>query len=62
MILISHRIQTLMTADHILVMAGGEVVEEGNHNSLIAHNGIYRKIYDVQTGLSSGGEEEGGGI
>ncbi|MBE6726363.1 MAG: ABC transporter ATP-binding protein [Ruminococcaceae bacterium] len=61
-ILISHRIQTLMTADHILVMAGGEVVEEGNHNSLIAENGIYKKIYDIQTGVSSGEEEEGGGI
>ena len=59
-ILISHRIQTLMAADHILVMAGGEIVEEGNHESLLKRDGIYRKIYDIQTG-ASGGEEEGGG-
>lgn len=60
-ILISHRIQTLMTADHILVMSGGEIVEEGNHDSLLGQNGIYRKIYDIQTGISSGEDKEGGG-
>ena len=59
-ILISHRIQTLMAADHILVMAGGEIVEEGSHDSLLKQNGIYRKIYDIQTGADSGDAEEGG--
>ncbi len=55
-ILISHRIQTLMAADHILVLADGEIVEEGNHAQLLAANGIYKKIYDIQTGAG----EEGG--
>ena len=60
-ILISHRIQTLMTADHILVMAGGEIVEEGTHDALVRQNGIYRKIYDIQTGSVSGADGKGGG-
>ena len=55
-ILISHRIQTLMTADHILVLADGRIVEEGNHAALLAADGIYKKIYDIQTGAG----EEGG--
>ncbi|MCR4906788.1 MAG: ABC transporter ATP-binding protein/permease [Clostridiales bacterium] len=55
-ILISHRIQTLMTADHILVLADGRIVEEGDHAALLAADGIYKKIYDIQTGAG----EEGG--
>ena len=58
-ILISHRIQTLMAADHILVMADGEIVEQGDHAGLIAADGIYKKIYDIQTGVDT--ETEGGG-
>ena len=53
-ILISHRIQTLMTADHIIVMAGGEIVEEGTHEELIRRGGIYQKINDIQTGVEGG--------
>ncbi|MBQ3638127.1 MAG: ATP-binding cassette domain-containing protein, partial [Clostridia bacterium] len=53
-ILISHRIQTLMTADRILVMADGEIVEQGNHAELISEGGIYKKIYDIQTGAEGG--------
>ena len=56
-ILISHRIQTLMAADHILVLADGAVVEEGNHAALLSQNGIYKRIYDIQTGADDG---EGG--
>lgn len=52
-ILISHRIQTLMSADNIIVMSGGHIVEEGNHDSLIKQNGIYKKINDIQTGIDS---------
>ena len=51
-ILISHRIQTLMSADRIFVMANGRIVEEGTHESLLALGGIYKKISDIQTGIS----------
>ena len=55
-ILISHRIQTLMSANHILVMAAGEIVEEGSHEDLLKLGGIYKKIYDIQTGTDTDGE------
>ena len=51
-ILISHRIQTLMSADRIFVMANGRIVEEGNHRTLLELGGIYKKISDIQTGLA----------
>lgn len=56
-ILIAHRITTLMNADLIIVMDQGRVVEEGNHEQLLAKNGIYRRIYDLQSQQSSVGEE-----
>ena len=48
-ILIAHRITTLMNADKIIVMDKGQIREEGSHEELLAMNGIYRKIYDLQT-------------
>lgn len=47
-ILISHRVTTLMQADHILVLEGGRVAEEGNHRQLLERGGVYRRIYDIQ--------------
>ena len=47
-ILISHRITTLMQADRILVLNDGEMAELGTHEELIHHNGIYKSIYDIQ--------------
>jgi len=47
-ILISHRITTLMQADHIVVLDNGRVAEQGSHEELMAHDGIYRKVYDIQ--------------
>ena len=46
--MISHRVTTLMKADHILVLEKGRVVEEGTHEELIGHNGPYRRVYDIQ--------------
>ena len=54
-ILIAHRITTLMNADQIIVMDQGKVVESGTHEELLAKNGIYRKIYDLQS--RSAGQE-----
>lgn len=48
MILISHRITTLMGADQILVLNHGRVEELGTHEKLIQGQGIYRKIYEIQ--------------
>lgn len=47
-ILISHRVTTLMQADCILVLENGRVAEMGTHQQLLDRNGIYRRIYDIQ--------------
>ena len=47
-ILISHRITTLMQADEILVLKDGELSDIGTHHELISHPGIYKDIYDIQ--------------
>lgn len=47
-ILIAHRITTLMQADCIMVLEDGAVAEMGSHEQLMEHHGIYRKIYDIQ--------------
>ena len=47
-ILIAHRITTLMHADNIIVLDHGKIVEQGTHAQLLAHNGYYKKIYDLQ--------------
>ncbi len=46
--IIAHRIQSVMDADLILVLDQGQVVQRGTHEELMAENGIYRQIYDVQ--------------
>lgn len=47
-ILIAHRITTLMQADCIMVLEDGAVAEMGSHEELMKKKGIYRKIYDIQ--------------
>jgi ATP-binding cassette subfamily B protein len=47
-ILISHRVTTLMQADVILVLDGGRIAEMGTHEQLIRQEGIYKNIYDIQ--------------
>ena len=47
-ILISHRITTLMKSDKIFVIDKGAVAEEGTHEELIHHGGLYQQIYDIQ--------------
>ena len=49
-ILISHRITTLMRADVIMVLEEGRVAEIGSHSELVEQNGIYRRVYDLQSG------------
>ena len=51
-ILIAHRITTLMNADQILVLDHGKVSQMGTHQELIHQEGIYKRIYDMQSGLA----------
>ena len=48
-ILISHRITTLSSADKIIVLDRGRIVEEGTHEELKSAGGIYQKIYETQS-------------
>jgi subfamily B ATP-binding cassette protein MsbA len=45
---IAHRLSTIRSADQILVMEGGEIVERGTHAELIEKNGRYKQLYDKQ--------------
>ena len=47
-VLISHRIMTLMHADTIIVLDHGQIAEQGTHKELLEKGGIYKKIYDIQ--------------
>ncbi|TDQ73413.1 peptidase domain-containing ABC transporter [Sphingobacterium yanglingense] len=49
MVVIAHRLSTIAHADNILVLKAGQVVEQGNHEALIALDGIYRGMWDKQT-------------
>jgi ATP-binding cassette subfamily B protein len=57
-LIIAHRIQSIMNADLILVMQDGEIIERGTHEELIKLDGIYRKIFDLQTRIEVELEEE----
>jgi ATP-binding cassette subfamily B protein len=45
---IAQRLRTVRTADQILVLKGGQIVERGRHEELIEQDGLYRQIYDVE--------------
>ena len=62
---IAHRLSTIQSADQILVIEGGQIVERGNHAELLAKAGRYRQLYDKQYRLERNrfinpGEEWGG--
>ena len=52
-VLISHRISTLMNADMIMVLDDGRVAEIGTHSELVEKNGIYRRVFDLQSGIGA---------
>jgi ATP-binding cassette, subfamily B, bacterial len=56
--IIAHRIQSIMIADLILVLDNGRIVQSGQHDKLIAEEGIYRQIYNIQTRIEEELEKE----
>ena len=47
-LLISHRFSTVRMADRIVVLSGGRLIEEGNHQELMARNGLYASMFEMQ--------------
>ena len=47
-LVIAHRLSTIRHADEIIVLQKGEIVERGSHDELLAHNGMYRKLVEMQ--------------
>ena len=56
--IIAHRIQSVMSADLILVFDKGKIVQKGTHETLIGTSGMYRKIFDIQTRIEVELEKE----
>ena len=56
--IIAHRIQTVMDADLILVLDGGRIVQCGTHDELVAQDGTYKQIYELQSRIEVELEEE----
>jgi len=46
--IVAHRLSTIREADVILVMRDGHIVEQGNHEALLARNGFYAELYNSQ--------------
>ena len=49
-IVIAHRLSTLLHMDRVLVFDDGKIVEDGTHSELLAHNGLYKTLWDAQVG------------
>jgi ATP-binding cassette subfamily B protein/subfamily B ATP-binding cassette protein MsbA len=52
-IIIAHRLSTIRNADKIVVLEGRGIAEEGNHETLIQHQGLYYRLYTIQQHLQS---------
>lgn len=53
-LIIAHRLSTIRSVDRILVMHGGELVQEGSHDELITQDGLYRQLYEMQSLMLAG--------
>jgi len=50
-LIVAHRLATILGADRILVMHHGEIRESGTHGELLAKDGLYRRLYQLQFGV-----------
>ncbi|MFA7347872.1 MAG: ABC transporter ATP-binding protein [Desulfurivibrionaceae bacterium] len=57
-IVIAHRLSTIRRADHILVMAGGRIIEQGSHAELAVANGAYRRLLTIFSAGSGAGSSQ----
>lgn len=48
-LVIAHRLSTIKSADEIIVLERGKIIERGTHKELLAHNGIYKKLIELQS-------------
>ena len=48
-IVIAHRLSTIQHADQIVVLQKGEIIEQGTHAELMAAQGVYKRLCDLQT-------------
>ncbi|MFQ5653708.1 MAG: ABC transporter ATP-binding protein [Planctomycetota bacterium] len=57
-LVIAHRLSTLIHADRILVLSQGRVVQQGTHRTLLAEEGLYRRLWRIQSAVEEGFREE----
>lgn len=48
-LVVAHRLATIRSADRIVVMSGGRIVQEGSHDALLGQDGTYRRLYELQS-------------
>ena len=60
--IIAHRIQSVMTADKILVLDKGRIIQQGDHETLIKQPGAYRQIYELQARIEDELQDEIGDL
>ncbi|CAK4868793.1 unnamed protein product [Aphanomyces euteiches] len=55
-LVIAHRLSTVLAANKIVVLEAGAIVEEGNHADLLAHDGLYARLFHTQFARVTGSE------
>jgi ATP-binding cassette subfamily B protein len=55
-LVIAHRLSTVLAANKIIVLEAGTIVEEGNHDGLLAHDGLYARLFYTQFASVTGAE------